>query len=202
NVRYVVIPNDLPPGRPRPDLSYLVGTTREVYRNADVRVLERTTALPRAWIVHDAFEVEEGESLDLLVTGGIDPRTTALLEREPPPLSEPEDASTDAATITHYEADTIRLDAWTDADGLLVLGEVYDEGWRAYVDGKRVPIYVADHALRAVPLAAGSHVVELRYEPPSLRLGLALTGTGIVVGVVLVILAARRRWTSRRRGHV
>jgi hypothetical protein len=202
NVRYVVIPNDLPPGRPRPDLSYLVGTAREVYRDANVRVLERDSALPRAWIVHDALEVEENESLELLVTGGVDPLVTALVEREPPPLSEPDDASTDAATITHYEADTIRLDARTDADGLLVLSEVYDEGWRAYVDGKRVPLYVANHVLRAVPLAAGEHVVELRYEPTSLRIGLALTGAGLLAGVVLVTLAGWQRWTARRGGHV
>lgn len=202
NVRYVVIPNDLSPGRPRPDLSYLIGTTREVYRDANVRVLERASALPRAWIVHDAFEVEEDESLDLLVTGGVDPSVTAVLEREPPPLSEPDDPSTDAATITHYEADTIRLDARTDADGLLVLSEVYDEGWRAYVDGKRVPIYVADHVLRAVPLTAGEHVVELRYEPASLRIGLALTGAGLIAGVVLVTLAVWQRWTTRSSRHV
>jgi hypothetical protein len=197
NVRYVVVPNDLPPGRPRPDLSYLVGTTREVFRNADVRVLERTTALPRAWIVHDAFEVEKGEALDLLVTGGIDPRTTALVEGTLPPLAEPDDAAADAATITQYDADTIRLDARTGADGLLVLSEVYDEGWRAYVDGTRVPIYAANHALRAIPLAAGSHVVELRYEPASLRIGMALTGAGLVAGVALLGLGGWQWWTTR-----
>jgi hypothetical protein len=202
NVRYVVIPNDLPAGRPRPDLSYLVGTTREVFRNDKVRVLERPSALPRAWIVHDALEVGAGESLDLLVSGGIDPRTTALLERAPPPLVQPADTATDAVSVTHEEADTIRLDARTDADGLLVLSEVYDEGWHAYVDGKRVPVFVADHVLRAVPISAGSHVVELRYEPASLRIGLWLSGAGIAAGLVLAGLAGRHRWTVRRRGHV
>ncbi len=202
NVRYVVIPNTLPPGRPRPDLSYLVGTTREVYRDANVRVLERDSALPRAWIVHDALEVEKNEALDLLVTGGADPLVTALVEREPPPLSEPDDPTTDVATITHYEADTIRLDARTDADGMLILSEVYDEGWQAYVDGNPVPVYVANHVLRAVPLAAGAHVVELRYEPASLRIGLALTGAGLAAGVVLATLAGWRWWTTRRNGRV
>jgi hypothetical protein len=202
NVRYVVIPNDLPASRPRPDLSYLVGTTREVYRDAEVRVLERPSALPRAWIVHDALEVETGQSLDMLVTGGIDPRTTALLERAPPPLAAPADPAADAVAVTDWAADAIRLDARTDADGLLVLSEVYDKGWHAYVDGKRTPVYVADHVLRAVPLPAGEHVVELRYEPASLRIGLWVTGGGIVAGLALLGLAGRRRWTERRRARV
>jgi hypothetical protein len=202
NARYVVIPNDLPPGRPRPDLSYLIGTTREVFRNERVRVLERTSALPRAWIVHDAMHVDEDESLDLLVAGGIDPRQTALLEREPPALADPADPAKDAATVTHYGADTIRLDARTDADGLLVLSEVYAEGWHAYVDGKRVPVYVADHVLRAVPIAAGDHVVELRYEPASLRIGLWITGAALAAGLVLLFLGGRAWWTDRRRRRV
>ncbi|MEA2524321.1 MAG: hypothetical protein QOF73_1548 [Thermomicrobiales bacterium] len=202
NVRYVVIPNAAPPGRPRPDLSYLVATTREVFRNESVRVLERPSALPRAWIVHDAVEVDRDESLDLLLLGGFDPRTTALLEGDLPSLAEPVDASRDTATMTRYEDDTIRLDAQTDADGLLVLSEVYAEGWRAYVDGEPVPVYVANHVLRAVPLPAGAHVVELRYEPTSLRIGLLMTAGGLVVGLLLLMLAGRERWTSRRSGHV
>ncbi|HEY7036060.1 MAG TPA: YfhO family protein, partial [Thermomicrobiales bacterium] len=202
NVRYVVIPNDVPADRSRPDLSSLVGATREVFRNDRIRVLERPSALPRAWIVHDARQVEPGASLDLLATGGIDPRTTALLEGSPPPLAEPADAAADAVTVTRAEADTIRLDARTDADGLLVISEVYDAGWHAYVDGKRVPIYAADHVLRAVPLPAGSHVVEVRYEPASLRIGLWLTGAGIVAGLVLLGLAGWQRWTARRSAHV
>jgi uncharacterized membrane protein YfhO len=104
--------------------------------------------------------------------------------------------------MTRYEDDTIRLDAQTDADGLLVLSEVYAEGWRAYVDGEPVPVYVANHVLRAVPLPAGAHVVELRYEPTSLRIGLLMTAGGLVVGLLLLMLAGRERWTSRRSGHV
>lgn len=199
NVRYVVIPNDLPPGRPRPDLSYLVGSTREVFRNDEVRVLERTTTLPRAWIVHDAIEVSEDESLELLVSGGIDPRTTALVESEPPSLAEPDDPSTDVATITRYTDDTIRVEARTAADGLLVLSEVFDKGWNAYIDGERVPISVADHVLRAVPLPAGEHTVEMRYEPRSLQVGIVLSSLGLLLGVVLAALAGWQWWTPARR---
>jgi uncharacterized membrane protein YfhO len=91
------------------------------------------------------------------------------------------------------------VSARTDADGLLILSDVFDDGWRAYVDGERVPISVADHVLRAVPLPAGEHTVELRYEPLSLRLGILISSLGFVLGVVLAALAVWQWWTPRRR---
>jgi len=198
NARYIIIPNDLEPGRPRPDLLYLLNRTTEVFRNDQIRVLRDDTALPRAWIVHDAFTVEQGEALDLLASGAVDPLETALLETDVPALAEASDPDADEATITHYEDDVIRLTTRTDAAGLLVLSEVYDSGWKAYVDGRKVPLYVANHVLRAVPLPAGEHVVELRYEPLSLQLGLWITAAALVLLPVLVLAWFLSRWTARR----
>ncbi|GIW03816.1 MAG: hypothetical protein KatS3mg059_0436 [Thermomicrobiales bacterium] len=198
NPRYIIIPNNLPPGRPRPDLVALMARTTEVFHNERVRVLRNDAALPRAWIVHDALRVERGEALDLLASGGVDPRETVLLETDPPSLGEPAAATDDAVRITHYEPDRITLTARTTAAGVLVLSEVYDEGWRAYVDGRRVPLLVADHVLRAVALAPGEHVVEMRYEPASLRAGVWITAGALLLLPVLALAATRARWTTRR----
>jgi uncharacterized membrane protein YfhO len=73
------------------------------------------------------------------------------------------------------EPDFLRLDVSASAPALLMLSEIWDPGWVTSVDGVATTIYLADHALRAVPVSAGHHVVELRYEPPSLRLGIAIT---------------------------
>jgi hypothetical protein len=202
NPRYIIIPNNLPPGRPRPDLVALMARTTEVFHNERVRVLRNDAALPRAWIVHDALRVERGEALDLLASGGVDPRETVLLETDPPPLGEPAAATDDAVRITHYEADRIKLTAQTTAAGVLVVSEVYDEGWRAYVDGRRVPLLVADHVLRAVALAPGEHVIEMRYEPASLRAGVRITAGALLLLPMLALAATRARWTSRRHSTV
>jgi hypothetical protein len=199
NVRYVVIPNGPPSDQSGPDFAYLTRTSTEVYRNDRVRVLERASALPRAWIVHDAVEVPRGQALKLLAAG-VDPRQVAIVERPAPALRTPSNASPDAVTTVQVEGDEIRLRARTDADGMLVLSETYAPGWAAYVDGKRVPVYVTDHVLRGVPLTAGDHVVELRYEPDSLRIGLLVTFAAVVVLVILLVAAARyhvRRTPSR-----
>jgi uncharacterized membrane protein YfhO len=75
------------------------------------------------------------------------------------------------------------------------LSEVYDPGWRAYVDGESVPIYVADHALRAVPVPAGNHTVDLRYESRSLQIGL---GISLFTCGVLAASLLGAAWYDRR----
>ena len=191
NVRYMIVPADV--GADQDELRELKDTHPTVYGDDRVDVLENRDALPRAWIVHSARRSPPSETLKQLGSGAVDPRQTALLERPPPDLDQPEDPSADRATVTGYEADSISLKTATGARGLLVLSEAYYPAWKAYVDGEPVPLYVADHALRAVPVPAGEHSVELRYESWTLQAGLAVSLLAYLALVVLVISAARRR---------
>ena len=191
NVRYMIVPAAADADQEA--LLKLKGANPNVYDDDRVEVLENRDALPRAWIVHSAREVSRIQTLELLSSGGVDPRQTALLERMPPDLDRPEDPSADRATVTEYGADRISLQTATGARGLLVLSEAYYPAWKAYVDGEPAPLYVADHVLRAVPVPAGEHTIELRYESGSLRVGVAISlGFGLAL-VVLVAASARRR---------
>jgi hypothetical protein len=75
--------------------------------------------------------------------------------------------------------------------GWLVLRDLHFPGWRALVDGRPAPLYVADGVFMAVRLEAGSHEVAFRYRPMSLILGAALTFLTLAVSVAL--------WGVRRR---
>jgi uncharacterized membrane protein YfhO len=48
-------------------------------------------------------------------------------------------------------------------------------GWRAWVDGKPSPVFLADGIFQAVPMDAVSRTVQLAYEPASFRLGAFLS---------------------------
>ena len=191
NVRYMVLPTVV-----KPDESLLLELKEEnptVYSDGRVEVLENRDALPRAWIVHSARQASQKETLDQLGSGAVDPRETALLERPPPDLDRPENPSADRARVTSYEADRIGLETESGARGLLVLSEPYYPAWKAYVDGEPAPVYAADHLLRAVPVPAGEHMVELRYESWSLRIGLAVSLVSCLALVTLAAAGARRR---------
>jgi hypothetical protein len=193
NVRYIIVPAVAQPEQSV--LRELKDTHPTVYSDDRVDVLENRDALPRAWIVHSAKRVAQTETLELLNSGEVNPRLTALLEHSPPDLSRPDDASADRALVKTYEADRISLRTSTGAPGLLMLSEAFYPAWKAYIDGRPVPLYVADHLLRAIPVPAGEHTVELRYESWTLRVG---TAVSLLAGLMLAALTLARIWGPRK----
>ena len=99
-------------------------------------------------------------------------------------------------TVVAYEADLLIVRTQTADDGVLVLSEVAYPGWVATVDGTPAPIYVANGLLRAVPLPAGAHLVELRFESPTLRIGVAVS---LVTAALLAGCSAASFVVSGRR---
>ncbi|MGH3144601.1 MAG: YfhO family protein, partial [Rubrobacter sp.] len=180
-VRHIVVPagtgEDREPSGPEQEFP-------AVHEDDQVKVLERSEALPRAWIVHSAQSATPKEALRLLSSGEVDPRETALLEDPLPDLANSDDPSADRASVTEYGPDEILLNTTTDASSLLMLSEVYYPAWNAYIDGERVPLYRADHLLRAIPIPAGEHTVELRYESRSLQAGMIIS-----LATILALLA-------------
>lgn len=194
NVRFVVIPSDVPAGQA--EFQWLMERFPAVYMDDEVQVLENPDALPRAWIVHDVRQVAPGEALELLATNAIDPRTTALMEEPPPELAQPTAPSADRVAILEYRPDRIRARASTSDAGMVVFSDIFDPGWRAFVDGEPVPMLLVDHALRAIPLPAGSHQIELRYQTPALLPGIAITGITVaaLAAAFVVYGTDSRRW--------
>jgi hypothetical protein len=195
DVRYIVQDATLPPYRN--DVRDLNAGTRVVFRTPRVIVHERDSAPPHAWIVHDVRPVTRGEALPLLINGVVDPYQTALVEGAPPVTAAPDDSTAESARVTTYEPDRMAIATQTTAPGLLVVSEIYESGWRAYVDGAEVEILPTDHALRGIPIPSGEHTVEMRYDPLSLRLGLWISG--IATGAMVAILAiAGWSWLNGR----
>jgi hypothetical protein len=77
--------------------------------------------------------------------------------------------------------------------GYVVFADPFFPGWRARLDGERVPIYRAYTALRAVAVPAGEHSIEFLYRPMSVLAGAALTAMGLLGCAVLGVLIMRRR---------
>jgi hypothetical protein len=67
-------------------------------------------------------------------------------------------------------ATDVRQSAW------MIISQAAIPGWRARADGRTVPITVADGALLAVKVPAGTRTVTLRYLPSSWVAGLVLSG--------------------------
>ena len=93
------------------------------------------------------------------------------------------------------EAGTNRYDfrIQSSAKSLLVVSQVYYPGWRATVDGERVPVVLAaNYALTGIPVPAGDHEVHFVFDPASFKIGLAITILSILMAVALTVLAELR----------
>src|SRR5262249_52790781 len=96
--------------------------------------------------------------------------------------------------ITAYDYALVRISAESSGPALLVLMDSLSPGWEAWVDGSPARILAANYAFRGIPIPAGKSVVELRYRPPGLDRGLAVSGlAALIVAVIFAGGAVRRR---------
>ncbi|MDQ4134187.1 MAG: YfhO family protein [Actinomycetota bacterium] len=80
---------------------------------------------------------------------------------------------------------------------LVVVSEAYFPGWRAEVDGRRLPVALADGAFVGIPVDAGDHRITLVYQAPAA----AWLGRAITILTLLAIAAGALRSRRRNRRH-
>jgi len=95
-----------------------------------------------------------------------------------------------AATITLQKNgnDTIVYTTTAQAPQFAVFSEVYyPHGWNAYLDGKKAGYVRVDYLLRGMPVPAGNHTIEFRFEPNSYYTGWSLTLWTNIIILVFVL---------------
>jgi hypothetical protein len=157
----------------------------------DVGLFRKADALPPAWIVHRAIPVRDEPALRQIIEQSA-LRSAAPLSGPAPRLEEC--SATESVTLSRPDTDTVLLDAALGCRGMVVVADTYYPGWRAYVNGERAPVYEVYGALRAVVAGAGRHRIELRYEPASVRAGVAITAAAL-----LACLAALWKFSRNSR---
>jgi hypothetical protein len=129
-------------------------------------------------------EEAHGAVLSLMVRGD---EATVVVEAEEAPLTAP-----GRVLAAERGTGSIRIEAESLGPALLVVQDAFWPGWRATIDGQPAEILAADFLVRAVRWPAGRHRLEMTYDPPELRLGLALSAAGAVLLLLLAALAWRR----------
>ena len=80
---------------------------------------------------------------------------------------------------------SLRIQVACPQPSVLVVRETLLPGWRAWVDGKPVPLFYAEGVLRAVVIPPGKHEVLMRYRPPLWEIGLTFS---IISGLVALMI--------------
>jgi hypothetical protein len=155
---------------------------------------------PRASLIRNLiFSHSFEDHLGILKRPDFNPRKTVLLEDSARDYFSswevhPDSSDKDKATIDIYSPNRIELRSYSPSNTVLLLSELYYPGWKAYVDGKDVPILRADYLLRAVKLNAGQHSITIVYRPMSFYIGSIITIFTILL-LILTYLFLRRKNT-------
>ncbi len=146
--------------------------------------------LPRTYVVGGA-RVGDGErARQLLEDPSFDPHREVVLADGPESPVPPD--FTGASQVLELGADHVLLQATASAPGLVILLDTFDPGWRARVDGRSAPVFRANEAFRAVPIPQGRHLVELRYRPTAVVVGLVVSAATWLASFVLFMHRSRR----------
>jgi hypothetical protein len=194
NVRWEVAPTHAGPADP---IASLVTT------EGRWSLYERSPAPGRASLLGSWRVVgSPGDARRAVTAPGFDPSAEAVLERDPglgtaglPPGSA---AGSNPGTAV-YRSDgpasgTVLVNAA--GPGIVLIRNPFGPGWHATLDGRPVPLLATDFVDQGVAVPAGSHVIRVRFEDPSI--GWGALGSGIALLLLLgtagiATLVARRR---------
>lgn len=95
------------------------------------------------------------------------------------------------AVIKEYRANRVTIEAATQRPSVLVLGDTYSPGWKAFVNGIPVKIEKVNGVMRGVELREGMNTVVFIYRPASFVAGCALAFVGALISVLLVFKRAK-----------
>ncbi len=199
NVKYVFA------GRERVPLS--ADQVARVFPAGRGRLWEVRNPQPRSFMVYQARTVRtDEEAAGLLREEPEAVFSRVLLSADqgelPGGTADPADGQ-GTAEVSAMEYGSVHS-AWrvrTDHAGYLFTSDAYYPGWKAELDGQPTRLYRANLAFRAVRVPTGEHVVVYRFEPRSVRVGLAISAASLVA-LASLLIAAWAGGGERRAGSV
>jgi len=174
-------------------------STYQSEKDDGLLLYENLESFGRCKLFHDYVVIPDHEqALELTHAFKEGWKTRVILEADPGVEANPEvDTVGEKAEIILYEPNRIVIDTKLNGDGLLYLADCYYPAWKAYVDGERTEIILANSTFRAVPLKAGEHTVEFKYQSSTFAQASILTSSSILF--VIVVIAFNLYVRNKRR---
>ena len=167
-----------------------------VLDTGNLKIYETKDPLPRVLLV-DRFKVikERDDIFAEMTAPGFDPRKEVILEEPPYPAPEP-GGSAGEIEVTTSSANYMIVRASLTKPAVLVVTDSYTSGWKAIditgAQKQQYRIMPANYVVRAIPLAAGEHLIRIEYLPPGFAAALAVSAASwfllLLGGVYLLFL--------------
>lgn len=174
-------------------------TTSQLTRDGQKIIIPNPFANGNAWFVENIIPVTTADA-EMKAMGSFDSKRDVIINTSEFKVSaKPSKDST--ATIVldkaSFRPNYAKYVSQNKKDGIAVFSEVYyPKGWNVYIDGKKTnALFRADYVLRALPLPAGNHTIEFRFEPQVVKTG----GTIQLISCIgILLLTAGGIYVSRK----
>ena len=165
--------------------------TKYIIYNPSAPPIHNIFAMGNGWVTGKILMVNNADeeimalgTTDLTKVAIVDKRFSKLLPEE---LNHGSDSGT--VRLTEYTPGYLAYEVDLNKKSLVVFSEVfYEEGWKAFIDGEPASHLRADYILRALPVDAGKHKVEFRFEFMPFKAGEKISFAGSIL-VMIVLLA-------------
>ena len=172
-----------------PYWTYPRGQFNLIYKDNYYRFYQNNNVLPHTFLVGEYRVIKDKKQiLKTIFSDGFNPGSEIVLEDDPKIIKTNGNIG-DAKTI-EYQPNNIEISVDSRSNALLLLMDNYDNGWKASIDGKSVPILRANYAFRAIGVDSGKHIVRFWYDPWSFKLGVYIAIAGLI-GILVTILFSR-----------
>ncbi|MEY4962789.1 MAG: hypothetical protein RLZZ323_108 [Bacteroidota bacterium] len=142
-----------------------------------------------AWFVSQVKLVHSADE-EMKALDKFDSKNVAVINAKEFEIKKTAFAKDSSATITldSYQPNDLKYTSVNTNEGLAVFSEMYyNNGWNAYIDGKKVAHLQADYVLRALPIPAGKHSIEFKFEPQVVQTGSTITLVSSI-GILLLLI--------------
>lgn len=138
---------------------------------------------------------DDDRALERLAEDSFVPRSRLVLA-EAPGFSASENAGAGRDIgFTEVNANEIVVTVSNDKPGVVLFGDIYNEGWRAYADGVQTPLIRANVGFMAFPVGAGTREIRLVFSSTTKPLRLLFVFLGILLAAGATLWFFRRRET-------
>jgi hypothetical protein len=161
---------------------------------------ERPTSMPLVTAGQRPLFARAPETLKALASADFDPRGVVYLPPEASKFISASNAATAKAALRDFTAHKLSVEVEASAPAIIVVAQVFYPSWQAFVDGKPVRLWRANHAFQALEVPAGRHEVKLVYEDRLFYVGMVIS-TVTLAGCTLVWFRHRKAAAAQTGRH-
>ena len=172
------------------------------------QVQPNSNALGNVWFVNEIKWVDTPDE-EIIALKDFDPAQTAYIDKEWQntltgweSLQHEIDSSASILLTDYANPGNIFYESNSTMPHLAVFSEVFYKTWKAYIDGKEVPVIRVNYILRGLEVPAGNHKIEFKCVDDVYLKGEKISKvSSIAVSIIMLCLLGFAIWTSIKRAQ-